>query len=123
MKHRPLVAFIASLGLAGGAGSAVADDDWDNYMANAAPIMHYSCATLVEDVGEDNDRILEVVKLMVAVSLHNRDIDLTTYDLDDAKKEAIRERFVTLLREGCSNDKNALLAGIVDASVHEVSNK
>jgi hypothetical protein len=93
-------------------------------MEKAAPVMHYSCASLAEEAGDNKDMMLHAVRMMVAVSLHNRQIDLTTYDLDDARKEEIKVKFLSMLEDGCANDSNALLAGIVDASVHElVGNK
>jgi hypothetical protein len=64
--------------------------------------------------------MLHAVRMMVAVSLSNRNIDLTTYDLDDAKKEEIKAKFLSMLEDGCASDSNALLAGIVDHSVHEL---
>jgi hypothetical protein len=120
MKNGTIFVAAASIGLLFGAGSAFADDEFDNYMEKAAPVMHYSCASLSEEAGDDTDQMLHAVRMMVAVSLHNRNIDLTTYDLDDAKKAEIKAKFLSMLEEGCANDSNALLAGIVDASVHQL---
>ncbi|MGI9483394.1 MAG: hypothetical protein ACR2OR_13665 [Hyphomicrobiales bacterium] len=82
--------------------------------------MHYSCASLVDEAGKDEERILNVVRLMVGVSLHNRQIDITSYKLDDAEKKEIKARFIEMLKEGCAEDKHALLAGIVDESVKKI---
>jgi hypothetical protein len=120
MKFAISTALLGAVGLAWSAGTALSDDEFDNYMEKAAPVMHYSCASLAEDSGGDTDKMLHAVRMMVAVSLSNRNIDLTTYDLDDAKKEEIKAKFLSMLEDGCASDSNALLAGIVDQSVHEL---
>jgi hypothetical protein len=120
MRPRTFVALIGLVGLMGGSAWAASKDEFKNYMKNAAPVMHYSCATLVDDAGDDTNRMREVVRLMVAVSLHNRQIDVTTYKLDDAQKEEIKAKFLEMLKDGCADDSNALLAGIVDTSVHQL---
>jgi hypothetical protein len=119
---RPLTsaALIGLVGLMCSPALAATQDEFENYMENAAPVMHYSCATLVDDAGDDTNRMREVVRLMVAVSLHNRQIDVTTYKLDDAQKKEIKAKFVEMLKDGCADDSDALLAGIVDASVHQL---
>ncbi len=119
MKRAKTIVAAACFGLF--AGSAAADEAYDKYMANAAPIMHYSCASLAEDAGEDDARMLEVVRLMVAVSLYNRNIDLSARELSDERKAEIKTKFLAMLEEGCAADSNALLAGIVDHSVHELA--
>jgi hypothetical protein len=120
MKHSISAALIGAVGLAWSAGSAPADEMYDNYMEKAAPVMHYSCASLVEEAGDDEAQMLHVVRMMVAVSLHNRQIDLSDYEMSDAEKEETKAKFVGMLEEGCASDSNALLAGIVDQSVHEL---
>jgi hypothetical protein len=120
MKHATLLAAATGIGLTLGVAPALSDEEFDNYMEKAAPVMHYSCASLVEEAGDNTDKMLHAVRMMVAVSLHNRNLDLTTYDFDDAKKEEIKKRFLAMLEDGCASDSNALLAGIVDASVHEI---
>jgi hypothetical protein len=127
MRRQTSAALIGLVGLmcsAGLAASQESQDKMENYMANAAPVMHYSCASLVDEAGDNKNRILEVVRLLVAVSLHNRHIDVTTYKLNDAQKKEIKAKFVEMLKDKCADDDNALLAGIVDTSVHQLlSNK
>jgi hypothetical protein len=120
MRPRTFVALIGLVALMGGSAWAASKGEFKNYMKKAAPVMHYSCATLVDDAGDDTNRMREVVRLMVAVSLHNRQIDVTTYKLDDAQKEEIKAKFLEMLKDGCANDSDALLAGIVDTSVHQL---
>lgn len=120
MKH-PLSAIASIIGFTIALCAPVsADNAMQNYMRNAAPVMHYSCASLVEEAGKDEKRILNVVRMMVGVSLYNRSIDVTSYNLDDAEKKEIKARFIEMLKEGCAQDKNALLAGIVDESVRKI---
>jgi hypothetical protein len=116
----PISATLLSATLLTWGAGAAADEMYDNYMEKAAPVMHYSCASLAEESGNDEAQMLHVVRMMVAVSLNNRQIDLSDYNVSDAEKEEIKAKFVGMLEEGCANDSNALLAGIVDQSVHEL---
>jgi len=47
------------------------------YLDRADEILHHSCASLVKETGEDLVQIDTVVRLMVAVSMYNRDIDIS----------------------------------------------
>lgn len=120
MKYSISAVVLGAISLVIGTMPALSDDEFDNYMEKAAPVMQYSCASLVEKAGDDTDMMRHAVRMMVAVSLHNRNIDLTTYDLDDTKKAEIKAKFLSMLEDACASDSNALLAGIVDASVHEI---
>lgn len=86
----------------------------------AAGLLHHSCDSLVEVTGADEDAITGVVKKMVAVSLINRQIDLSEYTTSDERKEELRTEFVQQVRDGCAADRKALLAGIVDMAVKNV---
>jgi hypothetical protein len=111
---------VAFLALSCSAGIARADAAMENYLRNAAPVMHYSCASLVEDAGKNEERILEVVRMMVGVSFYNRQIDITEYDTNAENLKEIKSRFIAELKEACAKDNDALLAGIVDNSVRKI---
>lgn len=100
--------------------SAHADNALENYLRNAAPIMHYSCASVVKEAGDNEERIFNVVRLMIGVSLHNRQIDINDYDTSEDNVKEIKARFIEELKQACAKDNNALLAGIVDASVRKI---
>jgi len=118
LKRAITIAAAACFGLMAGSPIANADEAYDKYMAEAAPVMHYRYSSLAEEASDDDARMLEVVRLMVAVSLYNRNIDLSSRELSDERKAEIRAKFLELLEAGRAEDSNALLAGIVDHSVH-----
>ena len=102
------------------AGTSKAEPTIEFMVQQAAGLLHHSCNSLVEETGGDEDTIVEVVKKMVAVSLINRQVDLEKYAGTDEEKDALRASFVEELKAGCAADRDALLAGIVDASVKKV---
>jgi hypothetical protein len=110
----------AFLALLYSASIAQADAAMESYLRNAAPVMHYSCASLVEDAGKNEERILEVVRMMVGVSFYNRQIDITEYNTSAENIKEIKSRFIAELKEACAKDNDALLAGIVDTSVRKI---
>lgn len=110
-----LVAAIAMLlGLAGG---AAADDNADMYLERAEDILHHSCASLVEQAAGDENQIEMVVRLMVAVSIYNRDINVNELASSEEAKDALKAKFVSAVEKGCEEDSDALLAGVVDRAV------
>lgn len=86
----------------------------------AAGLLHHSCDSLVEVTGRDEDAIISVVKKMVAVSLINRQIDISSHAESDDKMADMRAAFIEEVRAGCAADRKALLAGIVDSAVKTV---
>jgi hypothetical protein len=98
-------------------GSVAADEAADQMVQDALPLMHHTCRTVVDQADGDEAFIVDVVKKMAALVLVNRRIDLTQYAETDEQKAKIREDFIEALRVGCENDKDALLGGVVDASV------
>ena len=99
------------------ASVVAADEAAEKYIKDAAPLMHHSCASLGGKFKDDKERIIEVVKLMVAVTLYNREIVITDYASTDEEKQVLREKFAARLKRGCDEDPNALLAGVVDRAV------
>lgn len=90
------------------------------YVQEAAGLLHHSCDSLVEVTGGSEEAIEGVVRKMVAVSLVNRQIDLSQHASTDDEKATLKAAFVEELRAGCNADRNALLAGIVDSAVKKV---
>ena len=82
--------------------------------------MHHSCDSLVEVTGGHEDTIVSAVKKMVAVSLINRQIDLSEYATSDEQREELRVAFIEEVRDGCAADRKAVLIGIVDNAVKTV---
>lgn len=97
-----------------------ADPTPELMVQEAAGLLHHSCDSLVEVTNKDEDAIVDVVKKMVAVSLINRQIDLSVYATSDERSEELRAAFIEEVRDGCAADRKALLAGIVDAAVKNV---
>ena len=109
-----LVAAVMQLGAA---GRAAADDNAEMYLERAEDILHHSCASLVEESSGDENQIEMVVRLMVAVSVYNRDIDINELAPSDDSKAALHAEFISAVQKGCEEDADALLAGVVDRAV------
>lgn len=100
-------------------GAAYADAAAEKYVDDALPFMYHSCASAVEEASGDNAYLDKVLQSLIAVSLYNRDVTTTMFDISDAAKTTMRDKFVEALKTGCAADKNALLAGVVDHAVTE----
>jgi hypothetical protein len=97
--------------------SVLADAEAEKYVDDALPLMYHTCQSVVDESNGDNAYVDKVVRALVAVSLYNREIDITKYAKSDADKTALRDKFVEDLAEGCKKDKNSLLAGVIDSAV------
>ncbi|SDX63770.1 hypothetical protein SAMN05444358_10850 [Ruegeria halocynthiae] len=96
---------------------ALADEDADQMVQDALPVMHYTCASIAEEADGDEEFVVIVVRKMTALSLHNRQINIEDHAATDEEKAQLREAFIAALSEGCAADKNALLGGVVDNAV------
>jgi hypothetical protein len=111
-----IAALVAGLLLA--VGTAVqADEEAEKYVDDALPLMYHSCASVVEEAAGDNAYIDKVVRALTAVSLYNRDVQISEFEISDEAKNALHDKFVAVLKKGCEADKDALLAGVVDDAV------
>jgi len=111
---------IGAAALAISALSATADEELDQMLKEALPVMQHSCDTAVEETGGNEEAIVDIVRKMVVVSLANRDIDLSDYADTEEEREVLRAEFIEVLRAGCEADRKGLLAGIVDTAVKTV---
>ena len=103
---------------------AHADAEAEKYVDDALPFMYHTCASVVAESDGKNEYVDKVVRALLAVSLYNREIDISAYAKSDAEKNALQEKFAAALGEGCKADNNALLAGVVDDAVaHVISSK
>lgn len=102
------------------AASASADEVSNQMIKEALPVLAHSCDTVVEETAGDEEAIVEVVRKMVAVSLINRNIDITKYATSEEEFVVLRQQFIEVLEAGCAADRDALLAGIVDNAVKTV---
>lgn len=107
-------AAIGSLG-----GVAIADEEMDRILDAAMPYMHHSCESVIANYGEDEDKVAEIVRLMAAVSLFNREIDVEQAVPDEGERATLKDEFVEALEEACEADPDALLAGAVDIAVKD----
>lgn len=115
---RVFTAFTSALALGIAlAGPVAADDGAEMYLDRAEEILHHSCASLVEESGEDTTQIESVVRLMVAVSLYNRDLDLSEIVKTDEEKEGLKSDFIKSVSKACEEDADSLLAGVVDRAI------
>lgn len=97
--------------------SARADAEAEKYIDDALPLMYHTCQSVVDESNGDNAYVDKVVRALVAVSLYNREIDIAKFAKSDADKAKLRDKFIAELADGCREDKNALLAGVIDDAV------
>ena len=115
------IALIAGLILAlAHATSAQADAEAEKYVDDALPFMYHTCASVVEESDGKNEYVDKVIRTLLAVSLYNREVDISKYAKSDAEKNALQEKFAAALGEGCKADNNALLASVIDEAVAQV---
>lgn len=119
MRIRSIIAVGATIALITSTGLQ-ADPTPEFMVQEASGLLHHSCDSIVEVTGADEDAIVSVVRKMVAVSLINRQIDLSEYATSEDRSEELRTQFIEQVRDGCAADRKALLAGIVDAAVKNV---
>lgn len=97
--------------------SARADAEAEKYVDDALPLMYHTCQSVVDESNGDNAYVDKVVRALVAVSLYNREVDIAKFASSDADKAKLRDKFIAELADGCKDDKNALLAGVIDEAV------
>jgi hypothetical protein len=100
-------------------GIAQADEIMDDIILTAQPYMHYSCGSVLDTFGDDEEQVAEVVRLMAMVSLYNRQIDILAALPDEQDRDALKDEFVEELEDACDDDPGMLLAGAVDLAVKE----
>jgi hypothetical protein len=105
-------AFLLSLNTA-----VFADAEAEKYVDEALPLMYHSCKSVVEEAAGDNAYIEKVIRALVSVSLYNRDVQISLFEISETAKTTLHDKFVALLQAGCEADNNALLAGVVDRAV------
>lgn len=98
-------------------GLAQADEAAEQMVQDALPVMYHTCASVVEEADGDETFILAVVEKMTALSIYNRHINIEDHVSSDEDKAQLREAFLAALAEGCAEDKDALLGGVVDNAV------
>ena len=95
----------------------LADDETQQTVQNALPVMYRACASVVEEADGDETYILAVVEKKTALSIYNHQINIEDHASSGVDKTALHETFLSALAEGCAADKNTLLGGVVDNAV------
>ena len=104
------------------AGNAFADEEMDRILNEAMPHMHHSCESILANYPNDEEAVAEIVRLMVAVSLFNREFDVLKEIPDEAQRETLRVEFIDRLEQVCEADPDMLLAGAVDIATKDAIN-
>jgi len=100
--------------------AAAQDQSAAEILSEAQGVLHLTCNTLVDTYGEDEDAMLDVIGLMIAVSLNNRGINFITLELTPEEGEEIQAEFADQIGDACAEDADALMAGIVDLTVADL---
>jgi hypothetical protein len=117
MMKRVLGAVGASMLCLALATAANADEAAEKYVDDALPYMYHSCESVVEESKGNTEYIDKVIRALLAVSLYNREIDISKYATTDQDKTALQQKFAAALGEECKKDNDALLAGAIDTAV------
>ncbi len=96
------------------------DQNAAEILSEAQGFLHLTCNSLVETFGEDENAMLDVIGLMIAVSLNNRGIDFIALDLTPEENAEIQAEFADQIGDACADDADALMAGIVDYTVADL---
>jgi len=94
----------------------------DRILNEAMPHMHHSCESILANYPDDEEAVAEIVRLMVAVSLFNREFDVLKEIPDEAQRETLRVEFIDRLEQVCEADPDTLLAGAVDTATKDAIN-
>ena len=108
-----------AIGLMVFGGTVKADEEMERILIEAAQFMHHSCASVTSDFGGDEEKVAEIVRLMAAVSLFNRAVDVEQLFPEEAARDALKDKFTESLKAACTSDPEALLAGAVDSAVKD----
>ncbi|CUH46588.1 YmgD family protein [Ruegeria atlantica] len=103
-------------------GSAFADEEMDRILNAAMPHMHHSCESILANYPDDEEKVAEIVGLMVAVSLFNREFDVEAEIPDEEQRATLRVEFIDRLEQVCEADPDTLLAGAVDIATKDALN-
>lgn len=118
---RALIAPLAALVILAAPAIATAEEKTaEEYLNEAAKVLHHTCRSVEEKFGEDDAAVVDVIEKMIAVSLYNREIDFTQIELTPEEGEELWREFADELGDRCAEDADALLAGIVDRIVAEL---
>lgn len=100
--------------------AAAQDGTTEEILSEAQGYLHLTCNTLFDGYGADEDAMLDIIELMIAVSLNNRGIDFTTLELTPEETDEIQAEFADQIGDTCAEDADALMAGIVDHTVADL---
>jgi len=89
----------------------------EEYINEASQYLYLSCEGLVAAFGEEGEKVEEVVKLMVAVSFINRQIDAAEFLPEESDRQAFGEFLEKALTAQCEDDIQSLMVTNVDRAV------
>lgn len=93
------------------------NEQLEDYISQAQPYLHLSCEGLVNALNEDEEQIEKAIGLMLAVSLINRNIDITKLIKTKDAEGEFRELMEKGLKKQCENDVQSLMISNVDRVV------
>ena len=116
------VVSLMTVSLLASSNQAFADEEMDRILQEAMPHMHHSCESVLANYPDDEEAVAEIVSLMVAVSLFNREFDVLKEIPDEAQRKTLRVEFIDRLEQVCEADPDTLLAGAVDTATKDAIN-
>lgn len=88
------------------------------YLEQARPHLHHSCQSAWEAVNQDQDRFIDLVGTVSAVSFYNHNFDIERLRaLPEEKQQELTREFYEEVGELCRRNSRSLFAGVVDYSL------
>lgn len=85
------------------------------YLEQARPHLHHSCESAWQEVRHDQDKLIEMIGVISAVSFYNHDFNIERLRaLSDEKQDVLQREFYEEIGDHCRENSQALLAGVVD---------
>lgn len=94
-----------------------ADEEAERLFNEAMPQMYHTCNSLMELADGDEAVATDVLGKIATISIYMRQINIESFSFSDAQQEEAENLFYLTISEGCAEDPDALLAGIVDDAV------
>ncbi len=88
------------------------------YLEQARPYLHHSCQSAWDAVEQNQDKFIEMVGVVSAVSFYNHDFDIERLRaLPEEKQKQLQREFYEEIGELCRQNNQSLFAGVVDFSL------
>ena len=94
------------------------DQSAEDYVKDAKPYLHHSCASAWESVDGDGEEYLDIISKMAGLILYNHEYDMERFNtLTEEEGKKLTKLYYDRIGELCKENGDALLAGVVEQSL------